>query len=370
MKGIKSIDFLVQAVGEGIVNTNGACKDLVMPHLNGGEKVNNHKVPKIRNLNPTMIKDANDFNGNHEIFVSNNCIRNKIFEEGQNIGEVNNTNVLNVLTNFLGLGRGYMSTSKDSMSAVRKSPLFITDFVAMTGLRFEQFSNSKGLDKNKLFSEHRPMGEVHYQAKGSISVEDLRFIPLDGRYTRSAYKSLISEVEMEKIRSMMTENLRSLALSLNEMPAEQKSKLKMESDFDPEEINVESSNNYVRRLPYKATVSYEGEAGLMLNDKAIDVVVLEFLRRISNLFITRSRGYLRVNSIAFDYNDGSAMRIEDNREHACEIRDKAYWVYYEDKEMTEKEYQEKTERQIKIEQERRGNSTVTPANSGNVNNAS
>ena len=370
MKGIKSIDFLVQAVGEGIVNTNGACKDLLMRHIKNGEKVSNHRVPKIRNLNPITIENANDFDGNHEIFVSSNCIRNKIFEEGQSIGEVNNSNVLNVLTNFLGLGRGYMSPSKDSMSAVRKSPLFITDFVAMTGLRFEQFSNSKGLDKNKLFSEHRPMGEVHYQAKGSISVEDLRFIPLDGRYTRSAYKSIISEVEMEKIRSMMTENLRSLALSLNEMPAEQKLKLKMESDFDPNEINVESSNNYVRKLPYNASVSDEGEAGLMLNDKAIDVVILEFLRRISNLFITRSRGYLRVNSIAFDYNDGSAMRIEDNREHACEVREKAYWVYYEDKAMTGTEYQEKTERQLKIEQERKGNSAANPTSSENASNAS
>lgn len=354
MKGIKSVDFLVEAVGEGIVNTNGACKNLKMPGQNG-ESVSNHRVPKIRNLSPTMIQDAGVFNGEHVVFVSSNCIRNKIFEEGQSIGEVNDNNHFNILTDFVGLLRGFMATSKTNMSAVRKSPVFMSDFAANTQLRFEQFSNSRGPDKNKLFSEHRPMGEIEYKSKGSISIEDLRFIPLEGTYGRSAYKSVITPDEIQKTQHAMSENIKSLASSLNQLSSEEKSRLNMHEDFNLEEIDVLASNNFVRKMPYKSSVSSEGEAGLLLNDKAIDVLVTEFFRRLLNLFITRSRGYLRVKSVIVDYNDGYAMRIENGVEYACKVRNKPYWLYYEDQAKSQKEYENKVSAQKEAEKKRKSN---------------
>lgn len=344
MTGVKSIDITIKALGEGIINTNGA-RPLENPEIDKIDKiVKNHTAPKIRNLNPLLIKKMSDLNGEHDIFVSSNCIRNALFPEAQQVNAVDNNNIEEVLTGFLGLMRGYLATESGSSSAKRKSPLFLSDFVAKTELRFEQFSNARGADANKLWSAHRPVGVCEYTATASISVEDLAFIPLSNTFSRSAYKSVVTQNEIDTLSQKMRITVQNIAARLNALSDSEKQFISLHSDIDTNLISVDSSNNFLRNNPFGDPISQEGEAGLVLNDTAIDVIVWEMLYRLATLNIVKTKGFLRTESINFDFNDGMPMRILRDPIYENKIRQSSYWTYYTSKPVSEETMQEQKQR--------------------------
>jgi hypothetical protein len=94
-----------------------------------------------------------------------------------------------------------------------------------------------------------------------------------------------------------------------------------------------------------------GEAGVLLNEDAIDLVVNELLNRIGNACIRQSKGYLIVNKLDVDYNSGKAMRIKFNPETVNQNKNQEYEIYYENIEVSEEDFLQK-QKEITIKKDK------------------
>lgn len=316
--GIKSVDFKVVAEGEGVVNWNGSFS---IRNDVAGQNVNNHALPKLRGIDPMRLKNLSSIElEKAKLFVSQNCVRSAIFKnETTNLKSVNVDNVDRVICSILGLVRGYVIADKVvKLSLKRKSALLLEDFVdSQTTLRYEQFSNAGERNETSIFSKTN-VDNTKYEAFGSIAVEDLQFIVLEDSFNRSCYADVISENQGLEIEKKMNEFLSSLALNTTKSP------------------RVTFHKNYVR----VGSITNDGEAGLLMNNDAIELVINEVLDRIKNLFIRQSKGYLSVKELTVDYNDGQAMRIKRDLNAASDLSSN-FAVYYVPQDITEKAFVEK-----------------------------
>lgn len=313
-EGIKSVDFKIEASGEGIVNWNGTAGGLRRKDDKDGtySDVGNHLLPKMRGIDPLRLKHLSDQSlENARIFVSQNCVRSYIFkDEGYNLSSVTVDNVEDVLASFLGLMRGYLIPSA---SVKRKSPLLLEDFISTTtGVRNENFVNAK--EKMPYSKTMHVTDELKYVSYGSIVIEDLQFIPVVSDFDRNAYKPSASVEEATNLANKITAYLKLLATGTN---------------LNPEAV---FENNYVR----VGGITNDGEAGILLNDDAIDLLVSETLKRFKEVFVFQAKGNLKVDNIIVDYNDGLPMRVK-NPEKLSQLNtekdDLKYRVYFENKEL-------------------------------------
>jgi len=321
--GIKSVDFKITALGHGVVNWNGPTT------LTGddGKNVDNHTLPKLRgysNLTGKVKeetgykykKQATDINFRETpMYISQNCIRHHLFrDQSFDLHYAKDKNLQNVLTSITGLIRGYVVPSSQCK---RTSPLLLEDFVDQLGNgNFEQMGrsgskekgeNEKGDDvaSNSFFSK-TTFGETEYLSYGSISVEQLQFISLDKKFDRAAM--VIKEGEGEKIAESVQNFIKSLNPSRN-----------------PKAI---FHKNYVRR----GTIFEEGENGILLDNEAIDILIQETVRMISELNIRQAKGYMYVDSVLVDYNDShKMMRIKRSEGEISETPNTSYASYFESK---------------------------------------
>lgn len=321
--GIKSVDFKVTALGHGVVNYNGPTT------LTGddGKTVDNHTLPKLRgytNLTGKVKeetgykykKQATDINFKETpMYISQNCIRHHLFrDQAFDLHYAKDKNLQNVLTSITGLIRGYVVPSSQCK---RTSPLLLEDFVDQLGNgNFEQMGrsgskekgeNEKGDDvaSNSFFSK-TTFGETQYLSHGSISIEQLQFISLDKKFDRASM--IIKEGEGEKIAESVQNFIKSLNPSRNPKAVFHK--------------------NYVRR----GTIFGEGENGILLDNEAIDILIQETIRMISELSIRQAKGYMYVDSILVDYNDShKMMRIKRSESEISETPKTSYASYFESK---------------------------------------
>lgn len=318
VNGIKSVDFKITAEGEGVVNWNGSFS---LRNDLAEQFVSNHSLPKMRGVDPMRLGSLSSKQlENAKLFVSQNCIRNTLFRnETMNLQTVDTSNVDRVLCSILGLVRGYVIADKvTKLSLKRKSALLLEDFVDNnTVIRYEQFSNAGGRNETSIFSKSN-VDKTKYEAFGSIAIEDLQFIVLEDSFGRSAYSDILSIDEGKKVEASMNKFLTTLAVGTNKNPS------------------AKFHHNYVR----VGAIVNSGEAGLLLNDDAIELVVKDIIERIGNLYVRQSKGYLTTTSMDVDYNDGQAMRIKRDLSSANDSVGK-FAVYYKESEMTEKDYQEK-----------------------------
>lgn len=323
--GIKSVDFKIKALGHGVVNWNGS-PTLTIVDEGKYTNVNNHSMPKLRGY--SNVKAFNEDGSakfyHHpeevdltkvKLYISQNCIRHHLFREhSYNLSSDSlKTNPIKLLCSITGLIRGYVIPSNENK---RTSPLLITDFVDELGNgNFEQLgrSGSKAKETNKagketsnsLFSK-MTFGDTRYTAYGSISVELLQFIPLSADFGRQAITTN-NEKEGKEIACQLKEYLSEIS--------------------GKKDVEVTYHNNYVRR----GTIYDEGEAGVLLNDAAIDVLVNETLDLIKNLSIRQAKGYMYVDDIEVDYNDGvgkNMMRIKHSPEQVHSQKNQSYANYY------------------------------------------
>ena len=322
--GIKSVDFKIEAYGYGVVNWNGPTT------LTGddGTTVDNHSLPKLRgytNLTGKVKeetgykykKQASDINfAETPLYISQNAIRHHLFrDQAYDLHYAKDKNLLPVLTSMTGLVRGYVVPSSQTK---RTSALLLTDFVDQLGNgNFEQMGRSGSKEKGKddkgedvasnSFFSKTTFGDTHYIAYGSISIEQLEFISLDRKFDRAAM--VISDNEGKKVAQAVQDFIKSLDPSREP-----------KAIFNP---------NYVR----KGTIFEEGEAGVLLDDVAIDILVKETLAMISDLSIRQAKGYMYVDSVEIDYNDSNKMmRIKRSPEQAeAEKANRPYAVYFEAK---------------------------------------
>ena len=313
IKGVRSVDFLVQAAGHGVVNWNGP----TTLTGNDGKTVDNHTLPKLRgytNLTGRIKDDTGykykkeptdiDFKQN-PLYISQNCVRHHLFrDQAFDLHYANERNLLDVLTSLTGLVRGYVVPASQSR---RASPLLLEDFVDQLGNgNFEQFGQAGERDDSSFFSK-TTFGDTRYLSHGSISMEQLQFISLDRKFDRAAMD--IDDGEGPEIAKSIEDFLQRLDKSLQ-----------------PE---AEFHANWVR----KGAIYGIGEAGLLLNQDAQEVLVRATLSRIEELMIRQAKGYMYVEEVTVDYNDSSQMmRIKRDPSTIAEERQSDYAIYYEKRE--------------------------------------
>ncbi len=326
--GIKSVDFKINALGHGVVNWNGATNLTKFDHVQKKyTNLTNHTMPKLRGY--SNIKEFDD-SGNakfyrqpeevdfskSKLYISQNCIRHHLFR-----GQFYNLqspklldSPIDLLCSIAGLIRGYVIPKNENK---RTSPLLLTDFVDQLGNgNFEQMGQSGTKEKkenkdgkessNSIFSK-TTFGDMEYLAYGSISIEQLQFIPLCADFGRQAM-IVNNDSEGSKVAEKLTSYLRGISCN--------------------EKVGAVYHKNYVRR----GSIFNEGEQGILLNDSAIEVLVNETLELIKNLSIRQAKGYMYVDQVEIDYNDGvgkNMMRIKHSPDKIQSSKDQSYAVYYE-----------------------------------------
>lgn len=318
--GIKSVDFKVVALGHGVVNWNGPTT------LAGddGKTVDNHTLPKLRgysNLTGKIKeetgykykKQAADINFKETpMYISQNCIRHHLFrDQAFDLHYAKDKNLQNVLASITGLIRGYVVPSSQCK---RTSPLLLEDFVDQLGNgNFEQMGRSGSKEKGKddkgddvasnSFFSKTTFGKTEYLAYGSISIEQLQFISLDKKFDRASM--IIKEGEGEKIAEAVQDVIKNLNPARNP--------------------KATFHQNYVRG----GTIFEEGEAGILLDNEAIDILIQETIRMINELSIRQAKGYMYVDSVLVDYNDShKMMRIKRSESEISETPETNYAVYF------------------------------------------
>ena len=320
IQGIKSVDFRIIAYGQGVVNWNGPTS-LVME---SGKTVNNHTLPKLRgysNLSGKVKletgykyrKEASDINFEETpLYISQNCIRHHLFRDhAYDSHYITDKNLIETLASITGLIRGYAVPASQCR---RASPLFLGDFVdQLNNGNFEQMgrSGSKerkvGGDGNEIasntFFSKTTFGDTEYIAYGSINIEKIQFISLDKKFDRASM--IIQEGEGEIIAERIQNFIKNL---------------------DPsKEPKATFHNNYVRQ----GTIYHEGEAGILLDNTAIDILVKETLNMLEDLVIQQAQGYMYVETLDVDYNDShKMMRIKRNPYVFNDEPRKDYAVYF------------------------------------------
>lgn len=295
--GIRSVDFKITALGYGVVNWNGPTT-----LQSEGRIIDNHSMPKLRGYSNLTGKESEkgyklkkdpseiDFDKN-PMYISQNCIRHHLFrDQAFDLHFANNKNLIELLASMTGLIRGYVIPQGDQCK--RTSALLLEDFVDIKGRgNFEQMGRSgtkeKGIDEkgkevaSTSFFSKTTFGETEYHACGSISIEQLQFIALDKKFDRPAM--VIKEGEGEGIAQTIEGFIKTLAPNRNPKATFHK--------------------NYVRR----GTIFKEGECGVLLDNEAVDILVKETLRMISELSIRQAKGYMYVDDVQVDYNDSHKM---------------------------------------------------------------
>ena len=309
--GIKSVDFKIIAVGHGVVNWNGPTT-----LSNEGRTVDNHTLPKLRgytNLTGKIKEETGykykkeaadiDFKEN-PLYISQNCIRHHLFrDQAFDLHFAAERSLEQVLASLTGLIRGYVVPASQCK---RTSPLLLEDFVDTLGNgNFEQFGQAGERDSSSFFSK-TTFGDTEYTSYGSIGIEHLEFISLDNKFDRAAM--IIKDNQGQEIAQKVQDFIQSLA------PERQPKAV-----FHP---------NYVR----KGTIYQEGEAGILLDQEAIDILVQTTLDLIANLSIRQAKGYMYVDSIEVDYNDSNKMmRIKRSPDEISPEPKTDYAVYFKAK---------------------------------------
>ena len=322
--GIKSVDFKITAKGHGVVNWNGPTA-----LSSNGKNLDNHSLPKLRgytNLTGNLSekgfaykKDVTDINLKETpLYISQNCIRHHLFKtQAFDIHYANKskfTNLIKILASETGLIRGYVVPHSQNK---RTSPLLLEDFVdGLHNGNFEQLSNGSSIEEienpdggvsykrgeNSIFSK-TTFGDTEYTSYGSISIEQLQFISLDKKFDREAME--IKEGQGEEVALAITQFIQSL-----------------NSDLKPE---AKFHTNYVR----KGTIFEEGEAGIFLNEDAVQALIEHSLELISNLSIRQAKSYMYVDKMVVDYNDShKMMRIKSDEGAISEESIGEYATYF------------------------------------------
>lgn len=312
IKGIKSVDFNITALGHGVVNWNGPTT-----LSNEGRTVDNHTLPKLRGYTNLTgrVKDETGYKYKKEamdidfkqtpLYISQNCIRHHLFRsQAFDLHFAAEKNLEKVLASITGLIRGYVVPASQCK---RTSPLLLEDFVDQLGNgNFEQFGQSGERDSSSFFSK-TTFGDTQYISHGSISMEQLQFISLDNKFDRAAMN--IKDNQGEAIAKIIEEYIQSLNLTL-----------RPKAVFHP---------NYVR----KGTIFEIGEAGILLNQDAIQALVDTTIDMIKNLSIRQAKSYMYVDDVIVDFNNSNQMmRIKRSPEQISLLPEEEYAIYFEAKE--------------------------------------
>lgn len=185
---IKSLNFIVRISGQGVVNFDGQHGSY---WAGGDSKTKNQKFAK------TVVTKTTDDNGKNKfdrrIKISANSLRNAIFKEDVPFQTshmfCNNVELWpNLIANKTSLLRGYLLTNESGLILKRKGPLMVTDAIQVSNSVLKQeVASTSGMRTETSFYETDSIGNVEYEAKGSIDIGELGFWSCDPIFDRPGF---------------------------------------------------------------------------------------------------------------------------------------------------------------------------------------
>lgn len=196
MEKVKSILLKVELKGRGVVNFDSNEQRFLWnknTHGTGQEIVNHDNVSFAKKR---WYKENDVFT--HRLVISSNCLRHNIFSEDilfQSPNIISNKNLLYSMIGSPGsLLRGYMFTERNSSGIKRSSVLNITDAEqtsnALSSIETFARSGEKVKDENEsdiTYYKKETIGDITYEAKGSIDLMQLQFVSCDEVFDRLAF---------------------------------------------------------------------------------------------------------------------------------------------------------------------------------------
>lgn len=205
MKNAKRIDFRFTIKGTGVVNFDDSDQKYMYLHsnFNNAENTSNRRLwpGEKNNVNYAKKNFTIDADGslNFKLKISDNCLRNAIFEKDAVAHHSGISHFDKLLYNYLGspgtVLRGYFLTKGKGQSSInRKAPLFITyaeqtnNAVSHIEVHTKSGEKDMRIEKkdNSIFSVET-VGEIEYAGHGSINLQELQFLSADQQFGRLGF---------------------------------------------------------------------------------------------------------------------------------------------------------------------------------------
>lgn len=281
---MKSILLKIELDGQGIVNFD----DSSQRFLFNGTKFKDlfHAHDNVKYAKKVLYKDENGNLTDYKIKISSSCIRKAIFDKdlvGQNTNFVMNKEILySQLGSPYFMLNGYMLTVQDGNSFKKKSPITLLSAIQTNGAKTKLETRTRSGKKmvktdvnndsdTSLFTEE-DAGEMTYESKGIINLNELQFVSLDDYYDRWSFSS---------------------------------------DDFDTfkkyMKMSLPTFNSEVKYFKIKDSVNSFPELGFKFSDADVDTLVKYFLKRLLETEIKRNSANARISSLKIKFvNDAIA----------------------------------------------------------------
>lgn len=273
---VKQVNFKFELEGNGIVNFDS-----------GDQKYLWNRESKEGNKNKFTSSDNNnvyakkfyyrDENGvlRYKIKISSDALRNAIFKGdaiATNPTICHHKSLLNsFIGSTLGLVRGYMFAGKNE-TLKRKSPLTITAAVqtnnAESHMEFHSRSGQKKINDDSdsgdtsIFNKET-IGEITYEGKGFINLQDLEFISCDPIFDRYSFNS----DDYEILKTFLSKN-------------------------------IPGFNSELGYYTLKSSLIDVAEYGIKLNNQNVLFLVKEALKRIFEISIVKAGAYAKISKLS------------------------------------------------------------------------
>ena len=337
MTKVKQVKFNVEFEGHGIVNYDSKEQNYLW-YLESNKNGNENKFKSNNNNNMYAKKsyssDENDIL-NYKIKVSSGCVRNAIFKCDSIAINPSIAHHKVLLNSFIGsplaIIRGYLESEVESIK--RKSALTITSAVqtnnAVSNMEFCSRSGAKvskkesGSADNTIFNKET-IGDITYEAKGFINIQELEFICADPIFDRCSFNS----DDFEILKVFLSKNL---------------------PNFDSELGYYNLKTSYVDQAEY----------GIKLNNENIIFLIKETLKRILSVTVLRSGAYFKTKSLSIElvndpFNSKNNIIIDINNYEDIDNLDFDIQEYYELSDESEtKSNRTMIEERVKVEAERK-----------------
>lgn len=278
MSKVKHISFKVEFEGHDIVNYDSGDQKYLWNREHFKEGNENFFISRNDNNMYAKKHYYRDDNGvlKYTIKVSSDALRNSIFRGDAiavNPSIVHHKVLLNqFIGSSLGLIRGYMFSSKNEVTTKSKSTLTITSAIqtnnAESYMEFHSRSGEKKVGDDSeggdttLFNKEN-IGDITYKSRGFINLQALEFLSCDPIFDRYSFNA----DDFEILRMFLDRNL----------------------------PNFDSELGYYKLSTSAIDVA---EYGVKFNNENIVFLVKEALKRILNISIERSGGYLKTKNLS------------------------------------------------------------------------
>lgn len=318
---IKIINFKLELTGRGVVNFDGdEQRNFLNEHCGTKYFNDNYKLAKkVFTKKETSKLSYVDKNGkeyfddtDYKLKISSTSLRNAIFVNDANVQNPKICIASPILAYFVssiqGLLRGYTAMEYGDFAITKKGalncPCAIQKNNAVSYVELHSNSSPKenieGKSSTSLYYTEN-VGDIEYETKGSISLNDIQFLSCDPFFGRIMFNPQWLEGENPLIDKMF----------------------KQHYGATPYKKGYFSSST-------ATLTNHLGEQGLLFNDDFVIFLIKEQVKRLLNVNIVRAEGYAATTSLKLKFNENGYKPfneegwIEVNLDNYEQIIDEAF----------------------------------------------